>query len=438
MAQAQPATAQGWHTPPARAGPAAPAGSSAGAGPPAALTAPRWPPEARPALAARPAAAHGQTPASARSPTAAPAPAHGSTSGPPTTASTAGARVTSVVHAKSTSLKPEEACPSFQIGKNYPGNDVKVDGNDFTGRIDDAVGCSALCFEHGAGYFTYGTGIGYIGLCWCKSKLENASDNSGLTSGTACKDGVEAPREANGAPTTTSAREAEATTPEEEASTAPAHETTTTAEEASCPSCAPKSRPIPAIVIPTYERDLCKANFTALSIAKHDPDHLLGDLYLLWVSSSPAADYEKEIDQLKVAISKTRKVHFHDFSATLDGQRGWVAQQVLKLKVATLVEEDFYVVLDSKNTFVRDIKPEIFVSSCNQAIVFGDYKAAELPELHSQWYETSARLLDVPSPLDGHDDGDRWPPSITPMTFHRQTVLDLLAHIGTLFCLVNL
>jgi hypothetical protein len=183
-------------------------------------------------------------------------------------------------------------------------------------------------------------------------------------------------------------------------------------------------------VIPTYERDLCKANFTALSIAKHDPNHLLGDVYLMWVSSSPATKYEKEIDQLKVAMSKTRKVHFHDFSGVLDDQRGWIAQQVLKLKVAQLVHEDFYVVLDSKNTFIRDIKPETFMSSCNQAIVFGDYKAGELPKLHGEWYETSARLLDVPSPLDGHDDGATWPPSITPMTFHRQAVLDLLAFIG--------
>jgi hypothetical protein len=186
---------------------------------------------------------------------------------------------------------------------------------------------------------------------------------------------------------------------------------------------------VPDVVIPFYERDLCKVGYTAKSIAVHDRNGTLGTVILMWVSTQPLATFQGQIDKIQASLSSSHKVKIVDFSSqvTSSGAGGWFAQQVFKLKVASLVNSDFYAVLDSKNTLIRDIEPELFFTSCNQGKIFGEFEPDGIPEPHSTWYEASARVLNMPPPREA---GGKWPTSITPMLMHTQTVLEMLATIG--------
>lgn len=197
--------------------------------------------------------------------------------------------------------------------------------------------------------------------------------------------------------------------------------------ESICPACTTSKPIIPAVVIPFYERDLCKFRYFAKSISVHDPNHFLADVYLMWVSTQSPSQYQDQLDGIRGLINKTHPVHFYDFSPQVQsgGVSGWYAQQVLKLKIASVVLSDYYLVLDSKNALIRDVEKDTLVTSCNQAITFAEYTMQSIPDPHNRWYATTAMLLGLTIPTQGY-----WPASISPMTFHRATVLRLLRFIG--------
>jgi len=180
-------------------------------------------------------------------------------------------------------------------------------------------------------------------------------------------------------------------------------------------------------VLPFYERDLCKAQYTARSLALRDKGKALGSVLLLWISTQPSDAYAEGIDAIKNSLAESREVDLLDLSPQVNGndKDGWYAQQVLKLKVASRLTSEYYVVLDSKNTLVRDVSAETFLTDCHQARLVGTFPWGELPQLHQEWFHRSAEVLQVREP-----DGGEWPASITPMTFHRQTVLDMMEEIG--------
>jgi hypothetical protein len=182
------------------------------------------------------------------------------------------------------------------------------------------------------------------------------------------------------------------------------------------------------VAIPTYERDLCKLKYTLRSLSLHDPEHRLGGVYIMWVSLKPASQYWSQLEEAISEINQTHDTQFLEFTQQVQqsGKSGWAAQQVIKLKVASQIEADNYVVLDSKNTLIRDVAGDTFLNSCNQSRVFATYVFDAVPEPHKGWYEASARCLNVPEPAPG----TWWPASITPMVFQRSTVLSLLEKVG--------
>jgi len=212
-----------------------------------------------------------------------------------------------------------------------------------------------------------------------------------------------------------------------------------------CPACRPPASSRPAIVVPTFERDLCKAVLLMKSITKRDPNHFLGDVHIMWVSLEPSWKYQAQIEEMRKAIVDTggRQFHLSDFSDfvrqksqlclvwdptgdhCIEHLTGWFAQQALKLKIATVVPSEYYLLLDSKNAFFSDIHEDSFFSKCNQATVRGKFRFQDLPHPHKEWYHASARALGVQASTDIH-----WPTSITPAVFHKQTVLELLSRIG--------
>merc|ERR1719210_2023006 len=90
--------------------------------------------------------------------------------------------------------------------------------------------------------------------------------------------------------------------------TAPSSPSTTA--HPTCPACAPKDPVVPDVVIPFFERDMCKLKYTANSLAKNDPDHKLGNVYLMWVSGQPAGNYMNQINEIQDIIKPSRGVHF--------------------------------------------------------------------------------------------------------------------------------
>jgi hypothetical protein len=181
------------------------------------------------------------------------------------------------------------------------------------------------------------------------------------------------------------------------------------------------------VVILFYVRDLCKMKLTAKSISQHDPDGLLGHVLLLWLDESLATDHAEDIDEIKAAIEQTRRVTFHDFSWMIrtKGMAGWKQQQMMKLKAATLIETDFYVVLDAKNAIIRDVRPGTLISACNTGFIFGQHTVGELTEEKRGWFEKSAKALGVTVPPDRKLSG-----STTPVLMHTQTVRDMFQAIG--------
>jgi len=218
--------------------------------------------------------------------------------------------------------------------------------------------------------------------------------------------------------------------------------------ERACPRCNTSTNAQrPDVVVPTFERDLEKTIILAWSLVKNDPKCLLGDVTLLWVSKNQPWQFQAQLDQISQVLGSTcgRKLKVKDFSGAFQAEQsrcvvynfngegcviflsGWIAQQSLKLKIASLLKSDFYVVLDSKNALVSEVNEDTFFSSCNQAKVFGSYLYDAMPAPHRDWYQAASHFLkiDVNSPSDMY-----WPTSITPAVLHRQTALDLLDHIG--------
>jgi hypothetical protein len=208
--------------------------------------------------------------------------------------------------------------------------------------------------------------------------------------------------------------------------------TTTTsvthAKQISCPVCAPTKRSVPDVVIPFFERDLCKLKYTAKSISVNDPDHNLGDVYLAWVSLHSVDEFKHDLEEVYESITRTRRVRLIDFSGQITTSAilsGWFGQQLVKLKIASVIPSDYYVVLDAKNTFIKPITANMFFTPCNLAKIQAEYPYDRIPMPHASWYANSAKALNVKKPDHGY-----WPASITPVVFHRQTVLDMLASIG--------
>jgi len=201
-----------------------------------------------------------------------------------------------------------------------------------------------------------------------------------------------------------------------------------------CPKCAKKKREPPTVVIPFFERDLCKLKYTAKSISVNDPHHFMGDVMLMWVSKRRTWDFQGQIDEVLGILRETRTATLVDFTDRMNSAAlsGWHSQQIVKLKAASMVETDYYLVLDSKNTLIHPLHEDPFFTPCGQGIIQAEFTAEDMMMPHSDWYRRSAEALGMKSPKDNGawDQQLLWPSSITPMVLHRESALDMLTKVG--------
>jgi hypothetical protein len=153
----------------------------------------------------------------------------------------------------------------------------------------------------------------------------------------------------------------------------------------------------------------------------------------MWVSDKSYYQFKEEIDHVLEMLRETREATLLDFTNQMHSTNlaGWHAQQMVKLKAASVVSSEFYVVLDSKNTIVRPLTTDPFFTSCSQGIIQAEMTSQLIGEPHIDWYNRSAKALGVRDPKDkSWPETLQWPASITPMVMHRQSVLSMLDQLG--------
>ena len=197
-------------------------------------------------------------------------------------------------------------------------------------------------------------------------------------------------------------------------------------EPSMCASCTPREPGNVALVVPFYERDICKLKYTLRSVASKMAGYFYG-VNLAWASSRSVADFPSLPVVLDLA-SRIAPTRLFDASA-LQRERaadGWVVQQLLKLAIAREINAEFYLIIDSKNTFFRQSHPYELFTPCNQARLTGQMQVGRMVEPHHTWYLNSAKFLNIQEDITDWD----LPLSITPALFRKQTVIELLAYIN--------
>jgi hypothetical protein len=197
-------------------------------------------------------------------------------------------------------------------------------------------------------------------------------------------------------------------------------------EPSTCASCTPREPGNVALVVPFYERDICKLKYTLRSVASKMAGYFYG-VNLMWASSRSVNDFPSLPAVLDLA-SRIAPTRLFDASAlqTERAADGWVVQQLLKLAIAREINAEFYLIIDSKNTFFRQSHPYELFTPCNQARLTGQMQVGRMVEPHHTWYLNSAKFLNIQEDITDWD----LPLSITPALFRKQTVIELLDYIN--------
>ena len=197
-------------------------------------------------------------------------------------------------------------------------------------------------------------------------------------------------------------------------------------EPSTCASCTPREPGNVALVVPFYERDICKLKYTLRSVASKMAGYFYG-VNLMWASSRSVDDFPSLPAVLDLA-SRIAPTRLFDASAlqTERAADGWVVQQLLKLAIAREINAEFYLIIDSKNTFFRQSHPYELFTPCNQARLTGQMQVGRMVEPHHTWYLNSAKFLNIQEDITDWD----LPLSITPALFRKQTVIELLDYIN--------
>jgi hypothetical protein len=198
---------------------------------------------------------------------------------------------------------------------------------------------------------------------------------------------------------------------------------TDTAPSTSCDQLCNWDTKVPTVVITLSEEDLCAMEITANSISKQDRLRRLGKVILVWVSQSPPDEYSERMSKILDVLNSRGEVELLN-TRLPEGGSEWRAQQAVRLKAASVVQSDFYIVLHARDAIFRDVS-ELFFTDCSQGKVFGRYSMYEMPQPERDSYDNAASLLGVKPLHEG-----KWPALAAPLVMHTSTVLGLLRKLG--------
>jgi hypothetical protein len=83
---------------------------------------------------------------------------------------------------------------------------------------------------------------------------------------------------------------------------------------------------------------------------------------------------------------------------------GWLVQQIAKIAVAEILDENVLVMVDSDATFVRDVASTAFARDGKVRLYRGDGAITADMSSHLTWHRTACALLGVPSDWPPVDD----------------------------------
>lgn len=179
------------------------------------------------------------------------------------------------------------------------------------------------------------------------------------------------------------------------------------------------------IVTCVYEQELGMLALQAQSLAKFLDEKIVNKIYVI------VNDMNGDLVRLKI-LQRIKPLYLHlagrveviDASKLIDlkpNDNGWVTQQVLKLKIATLSTTDIYLLLDAKNHLTKKLSESDLFAADGKPKVF--WQAIGAAWNHRRCYLSN--FFDLPSP----DLSEKTLPVITPYLMHRQIVLDMVAFV---------
>lgn len=184
--------------------------------------------------------------------------------------------------------------------------------------------------------------------------------------------------------------------------------------------------------MPFYEEDLISAKLTARSIALHDVSRIFSKVHFVWVSSKAIRLYQDSIKEMQDALQATHEVQIHDYgmgSWWAHESPGWYAQQSAKLEIpAVYVHTPYAVILDTKNTFMRDFGMEDFFDKCGLAAQEPPLAIWQNP-VHGNWWNKSVEYVAgnrLGGKLEEFLVNTRVGASKTPQIFHTGILKNLL------------
>mmetsp|Transcript_20173 Transcript_20173/g.40734 ORF Transcript_20173/g.40734 Transcript_20173/m.40734 type:complete len:709 (+) Transcript_20173:80-2206(+) len=227
----------------------------------------------------------------------------------------------------------------------------------------------------------------------------------------------------------------------------------------SCPDGAHKAVRKVDIVIPTFERDLCSTMVQAKSLGQFVDRGAFGKVIYVWASiTTPFEEFRDDYNDIQTHLNGLpsefysiheffAKVAEHDASTgassiaprilaeinnhtetePYEGLNGWQLQQIVKLEASKLVFSEYYLVLDAKNWLMEPLALADILDECNRSL-YAPYNGA-LPRDHRFWFEASKKALGVQVNEDGVQGGV--PLSITPITIHTQTAVEMINLLHT-------
>jgi len=184
-----------------------------------------------------------------------------------------------------------------------------------------------------------------------------------------------------------------------------------------------------ALVVPTYEKDLCKLRLFARGMARNVHTSLFKSVKLIWTSAEPMAAYAAQLRAVGAEFGPLEPLiewleHSSIVAPSNRSFHGWYQQQLAKLTIARTLSTDFYVVLDSKNAPIAKLVLSDFLDPARRAWVHNDFQLTKHrnQSKYATWYGRSENVIGWSVP-----DCHRVPRSITPITLHTASVKSMLA-----------
>jgi len=125
-------------------------------------------------------------------------------------------------------------------------------------------------------------------------------------------------------------------------------------------------------------------------------------------------------------IDKVKLLFLEDLNLDFD-YSNWFTQQLIKLEISKHVTSDYYVVLDSKNHFIKIITSDYFFKNNTSPYLYFNYHNDKMLE----FYSNSLNYFDIKCPYDNNENFDKMfkIQSSTPFLFITKECINMIKYV---------